>query len=213
MKKAFTAVIPDAPYSGIVTQNRTVNCMYNGYRYHVLAVNKVSKNIEYISGSYTTLDEINMSQHKEDDPNIYFVTLDANENPWEAAYLTEEYTHDPVDDYVEALPNGTEYRYVYSQDNVVTEVYNHLQLKYENGQYIKPSYRTHMVSKESYWAGVDEHIAAVESELADHSDEYLPEDVTVLQEALQGMKDLKIQMADVDHWKIDWPWILPDRNI
>jgi len=211
MKVNFTTTIPDYPYGQSTTNNKTVNATYIGKRYLVIAVNGTTNLVEYVAAASDDIAQCNLGNFRADVP-LYFTLLDAKNNPWEAAYLTGEYTTDPIPEYVETLPNGEEYRYEYSQENIISEVHDGINcntangwgLRFANNAYTKPTFRTHMLTRENFLEGIEQQKTMITETLNDPDWEGTDEDRTVFQNYLTWLNSVPTVYANVDHWKIPW---------
>ena len=211
-KKNFTIVLPDEPYKISVDNNNTVNCKYTGPRFLAICVHTPSGNITYVARYGPTLADLDMQNLTDQDPDTEFYVLDANEHPFEAAYLQGEYTHDPIPAYEETLPNnlGT-WNYTYSENGAIAQMYYFDTLKYINGQFTGPTRREHAISRDSFFAGNNNIIAALEADLSNPEKLInLDDDEKAQLDAhLAWLKSLPTIYADVDHWKIPFPTDLP----
>jgi len=138
MEKIFSIELPKEPYSSDMTDAQTITCTYTGNRYISVVVDKdTNKLINYVDTG-EEVDDIDLDGYVPQD-NELVVTLDANSDPVLASLLTLEYTHDVIDDYVEVLSTGEEYRVVYpGPGGILDFVYNRHSITYTDGQFNLP---------------------------------------------------------------------------
>lgn len=210
MNKNFKTVLPDEPYKTSTKKNITVDCVYNGPRYlllrcrqsdgWIMCVDRASDDYDFLQTLITT-----------NEPELFFVTLDAETHTWEAAHLTHDYKHGEVDDYVEVLPTGEKYQYYYddfvgacNQPFYVNEMY------YDQGtsSFRRPKYRVHAVAKEDFWASIESNLKTFESAV-NNLDRYAAERHASIKAHYDFLKTCKTKYGSIDHWKIPFPPMPP----
>lgn len=208
MKKNFVVVLPDEPYKTTTTLNKTVECTYNGPRYLALCV-KQSGEITYYSTSGETVEELRMLDQIDDEAGTAFHVLDAAINPFEAAYLTHDYTHGDVDDFPVTLPDnlGT-WTYHYDDGTgVIGQCFYGQDIKYVAGSYTAPRYREHAIKREDFLQNCVNQATQIENSL--NVNDYSTEDKKTLQDHIAWLKSVSVKYANIDHWKISFPSELP----
>jgi hypothetical protein len=134
------------------------------------------------------------------------VVIDAETDTWIAAHLTHEYEHTSVPNYVETLPNGEVYEYVYDDiHSAVTQPYytNDTYYKKETNTWIRPRMRTHALTRTSFLEGVSSQTATIQ-EIVDRN--VLPADRQAEASTyLAFLKTIPTTYANIDHWKIRFP--------
>jgi hypothetical protein len=202
MRKFFTFKISDEPYKTTTSLNKTVDAIYEGPKFLALCVHTPTGEIRYISRSGETEDELQMSNLIDDDPDTEFVVLDASENTFEAAYLTGNYTHDPIPDYTEVLASGETWNYSFSGGGITQNYYGQDML-YLNGEFGTPRFREHAVTKASVIQGAKNLLAMITTSLS--ANDYNESERQELENYKNWLMTIETVYADVDHWKIPFP--------
>lgn len=209
MKKFFTFVLPDEPYKNTTELNQVVNAVYEGNRYLVARVNQQTNVIEGIVRSNESLDEINNFLATYEEEGYSFTIIDATVHPFQAAYLTGDYTHDLIEDPTYVLPRGLgEWTYHYDDytGGISQAFYMHT-LKYNGGSFIGPEYRQHAITRESLFEGAKAQAKTIEDTLK--VSDFTEEERTTLENFAKWLKDLPVTYEGIDHWKISFPTNIP----
>lgn len=209
MKKNFNLILSDEPFKSSTTMNKTVNCVYDGPRYIIGRVNNTTKKVENSVGSFVNVEDIDLSYFTEE--GYSFIVIDANVNPFEAAYLTQNYSYGEVDNYVETLPTGESWEFLYDNyGGIIGQIYNNFDLVYDESSktFKEPSRVTHPITRESFFDSLKNFPERLTNALS--SDEYSDEERTKLENYKTWIENLSTTYADVDHWKIPFPVNIPN---
>lgn len=211
MRKAFTFLLPDEPYKTTTVNNNTVNAVYTGSRYLAICVVDATGEIKYIARRGETEAELNFEDLVDDDPATTFYKIDADQYPFQCAYLTNQYEYsEEIPVYEEEVPGGT-YRYHYDQKQGALGQCRWVNsMKYINGEFVGPAFREHANTRASFFASIPSLIESVERSLTHAADMmYTAEDVQKLEDHLDWLRNIETTYADVDHWKVPFPSDLP----
>jgi hypothetical protein len=212
MKKKFVIQVPNEPFKNDFSQGKTVEAEYYGPRYLLLAIDQLTKTVEYVAqASDESSDVFDLEQYKEV-PDVDHVIIDASEYLLEASYITNQYTNEKVEDYKETLPNGDVWTYDYPDGNGILSDYWHVNnMKYDvsTGEFTHPSFHYHALTRDSFFVSVNSHISSITRSLQDRTRTYSAEERDRLESAKTWFSSLSTTFADVDHWKIIWPLDLP----
>lgn len=193
----------DEPYKTTTDLNKTIQATYIGPRFLALCVHMPTGEIRYVARNGEEEAELDLNSLVDDDPETEFIVLDAKENPFEAAYITGYYEHDPIEDYVEQLPNnGGTFTYSWA-GGVISQNYYGQDMFYRNGEFTTPRFREHMVTKESVFEGSKIAANRITQSLADN--DYTDSERSALEEYRDWLNNLETTYANVDHWKIPFP--------
>lgn len=209
MKKFFTFVLPDEPYKNTTELNQVVNAVYEGNRYLAVRVNPQTDIVEGVIRSNENLEDLDqfLSTYKEE--GYLIVVIDAAVHPFEAAYITGDYTHDIIEDPTYELPRGLG-TWTYHYDDYtggISQAFYQFTLKYNGGRFSGPDYRMHAVTRESLFEGAKLQAKTIEESLK--VNDYTDEDRKTLEDYAKWLKDLPKTYEGVDHWKITFPTNVP----
>ena len=180
MRKFFTVQLSDEPYKTTTDLNKTVQATYLGPRFLAVCVHMPTGEIRYVARSGETQDELELVSLVDDDPETEFIVIDAGEKTFEAAYITGYYENEPIEDFVEQLPNGAgTYSYSWA-GGVINQNYYGQDMFYRNGEFTTPRFREHMVSKESVFEGSKKAANNITQSLADN--DYTDQERAALEE-------------------------------
>jgi hypothetical protein len=208
MRKAFTTIMPDEPYKTTTSKNITVDCVYTGRRYLLVRVNNDGTLfcLERQEDTLETLEMFKLTAEQLAAEKHFQVVLDAEVNTWEAAHLTHDYEHSEVPDPTFTLPSGETWTYHYDDhQGALAQPYYVNDMRYDRSTntWIRPRYRVHALTKESFWAGLADQLRSYEE--AASSSAYLPEQLTKIRAHRDWLKAAPTKYAGVDHWKITPP--------
>ena len=202
MRKFFTFKISDEPYKTTTNLNQTVDAIYLGPRFLALCVHTPTGEIRYVARAGETEADLQMNQLVDDDPETEFIVLDASVKTFEAAYLTGNYEHDPIPDYVEQLPNAGTYTYIWAGGGISQNYYGQ-DMFYRDGEFTTPRFREHAVTRESVFEGSKIVAKRIGDSLGQN--DYTAEERAELEAYRDWLNNLETTYQDVDHWKIPFP--------
>lgn len=146
MNKEFNVNLPDQPYSTEYTLGKTVTCVYEGARYLEIVVDKLSKKFKHFGSMSDDKDQIVLSVLS--DTEVAYV-IDAAAYTIEVSLLLNQYRHADIDDYVEVLQTGEEYREVYPKTTGILDFIYDRDLTYDGKKFSKLTHRKPPVTDES----------------------------------------------------------------
>lgn len=207
IEKKFIHVLPDEPYKQTTAKNKTVECTYKGAQYLV---------VRMLEESGTCLNVERYGDDKEavelsivDDGPIYdFFVLDANEFPWEAAYLTGAYSTESVPNYETVLPNGEKWIYEYNDlHGVIQHCHAQNSLKYDKNLkvFTRPPYVTHSINPVEFQESVANQKKEFDKILAGDLSKYSNKTIEEIQAYANFLASISTTYKGVDHWKIGFP--------
>ena len=209
MKKFFTFVLPDEPYKNTTEKNITVNATYEGPRYLVARVHNTTNLVEGVVFGAENLTDVEQRLSNYTEEGYSFITIDASVNPFEASYLSGEYSHELIEDPEFVLPRGLG-TWVYHYDDYtggINQAFFMHDLYYVNNKFSKPRYRTHAITRESLFESAKAQAKNIKKTLAEN--DYHEEDRKKLDEYADWLDALEETYHDVDHWKITFPTDIP----
>jgi hypothetical protein len=217
MKIEFTFTIPDDPYTLTVNEEKTVNAVYTGSRWLLGRWEEATKIMHNVISEADSEDKLDIGGRVEEEGHRY-IAFDAVTFPWEAAYLTHNYIHDPIEDpvYVHGLAaDGFDmgsWTYHYSDQAVLSQCNEGLQLKYDpaTNTFTRPPYRSHFISEESFYEAHAIGTKNLENSLKQEH-VYTTADKATLTAHLVWMKKLesRYRAKGIPHWQIPFPPNLP----
>jgi hypothetical protein len=209
MRKNFTFKLPDEPWTTTTALNKIVDAVYTGPRYLALWIRGRDGSVAYLDRSGETMASLELEFLVDDDPDADIHVLDADVHTFEAAYITNQYEHEPIPDYEEELPNnGGTYLFRYgSLSSGISATYNSFNIFYRDGQWTEPGFIQHALSKESVMGQFSKTLADVRKSL--ETKEFTDEEKTKLEEYATWLSTAATVYADVDHWKIPFPTNIP----
>lgn len=203
MRKFFTIPLSDEPYKTTTNLNRTVQATYTGPRFLALCVHTPTGEIRYLAASAENQVDLRAELLVDNDPETEFVIIDANDHVFEAAYITNQYENEEIPDYEETLPdNKGTWSYGYN-GGAITQNYRSFDLKYIEGKFTKPRFRTHNLTRESVFESTTVLVGAMEESLA--ANDYTDQERTDLTNYINWLKNLATTYEGIDHWKIPFP--------
>jgi antirestriction protein len=203
MRKFFTIPLSDEPYKTTTDLNKTVQATYIGHRFLALCVHTPTGEIKYLAASADSQADLQAELLVDNDPATEFVILDADVNTFEAAYITHKYEHDDIPNYEETLPdNKGTYSYTYA-GGAIEQNYEAFDLKYANGHFSGPQFRTHNLTRTSVLESSTMLVPVMEHSLA--VNDYTPQERQELTDYISWLKNLSTNYDGIDHWKIPFP--------
>lgn len=210
--KNFTIPLADEPYVDTTALNNTYAATYKGPKYIKVAIDSTSKVVERVVSSADTMAELDQMFTPTEANHTYHV-MDASTHTFEAAYLTGMYDTGPVENYTETLPTrnaaGEFETFTYGWDDntgMIQQQYFILDMKYENGNFIRPRFRVHALTRASFLASMQVQIASITTAL-ESNQELTDEARGQLETYKTWLENLPVKYANVKHWKI--PFVLP----
>lgn len=205
--KKFTHQLPDEPYKQTASKNLTVECEYTGPKYLLVRINEQTRTVVCVE-RYGN-DKQALEESIVDDGSTWdFAVLDAEQNTWEAAYLTGAYTHGTVPDYEETLPTGEKYSFVYPDGGgAIGSCHTIEGLKYDKNLkvFTRPKFNSHPLNAVSFWESVDQQKTEFDKILAGDLSKYNNDVIADIRAYSDFLKTAKTRYQNVDHWKISWP--------
>jgi hypothetical protein len=208
MRKTFTTVLPDEPYKTATKKNITVDCVYIGKRYLLVRMNNDGTifALERQEETLEALENFKLTDAQLAAENHFQVVLDAEVNTWEAAHLTFDYEHAAVPDPTFTLASGETWTYHYDDNHgALAQPFYVNDMRYDRATntWIRPRYRVHALTKESFWSGLADQLKSYEA--AAISGAYLPEKLAEIKAHRDWLKTAITKYADEDHWKVPFP--------
>jgi hypothetical protein len=212
MRKMFTTVMPDEPYKTTTKKNITVDCVYTGKRYLLVRMNNDGTlfALERSEETLEALELYKMTEAQLAGEGHFQVVLDAEVNTWEAAQLTHDYEHSAVPDPTFTLASGETWTYHYDDfHGALAQPYYVNDMRYDRATntWIRPRYRVHALTKESFWSGLKDQLKGYEAAVI--SGAYLPEKLAEIKAHRDWLATAITKYADEDHWKIPFPTTSP----
>jgi hypothetical protein len=207
MNKKFIHVVADQPYKQNSSKNITVECEYQGQRYLLCRLDVKTSKVVFVERSGDDKNWLE-STIVDNEPDYDFFVLDADVHTWEAAYLTNNYTHGEVADYEETLPTGEKYQFARKDfDGIINESHGVGELVYNKAQnvFVRPPYVSHPVNPVSFWEAVDEQTKYLNKVMAGDLSKFSEDQIKELKEYLSFLTTAKTKYNGVDHWKIQFP--------
>lgn len=205
--KNFIHKLPDEPNKQATTKNKTVECTYKGPQFllvRMLEQSGICLNVERYGDDKEALEATIV----DDGPVFDFFVLDADQHPWEAAYLTGFYSHGEVANYEEILPTGEKWVYEYANDNGIVE-HSHAinEMKYDKNLnvFTRPKFIGHPVNSVDFWSGSAAQAVEFERLLAGDLSKYSNETIADIRAYHKFLVELPTKYKNVDHWKIAFP--------
>jgi len=201
MEKTIQLAMPNQPMVQDTSDGKTVAVTYIGRRYLVVSTSKVDNVLQCSEGAFDSLDEFDLSEFVDDNTNFHI--LDADVHTAIAAWLTESYTNEDIDNFEETLPTGEIYGYPYIDSGIIDVIWNNCNFVYDSVtdtysglEYQKP------ITQEQWNISIEqqnEWIATVDSSV-------LTEDQATKFAAFSDWHaTVATVYAGVDYWKIPSP--------
>jgi len=203
----FEMEIPDEPYINNFSKGLSHPAVYTGYRHLKFQIQDNNGLIKELVAEGQTFDEMN-SKIVHNDEGHSFHLIDAKVNPWEAAYLTHQYEHDPVPNYEEDLgttdADGNPEIWDYNWGHVLNQIYYNNDLKFLNGKYVKPSFRLHQHTQDVFLKSLQDHREMADREIA-RENIYNTRQMADLEAYREALSTVESKYQGIHHWKIPFP--------
>lgn len=210
IEKAFNIAIPNQPYVDDFSDDRQHASVYNGNRYIKFQYNATTGNIVNVIGNGDTEDEMVANEGPLMEGHLPGV-IDADSAPLHAALITRQYTTGEVADYSEDLGttdadgNAETWEHFWNDGvGLLSQIYNIQTMRYVDNAIVMPEFKTHGITRDSFFEGINQQIAACTAELA-RDDVYSDGEVTEITAYKTTLEGIATKYADVDHWKIPFP--------
>jgi hypothetical protein len=207
MNKKFKHIVPDQPYKQDSKKNITVECEYTGPRYLLCRLNIKSSKVVFVERAGENREFLE-STFVDNEPDFDFFILDADVHTWEAAYLTNSYSHGEVPDYEEKLPTGETYTFARKDfDGIISECHAVGELVYNKAQntFVRPPFVQHPINPINFWEVIDEQVSVLTKRLAGDLSKLSDDQIEKLKAYVAALKVMKTKYNNVDHWKIPCP--------
>lgn len=205
MIKEFTVNIPDEPFTNNFSKGNTVTIRYNGPRYIVIEKNIKSGRLEnemFLANKLEDIESANLICKSTCEKFI----VDASENPLVASLITNSYTYDEVDDYIEVLPTGEEYIVSFPTGAILSFYFNRMHIIVKDGVIDELEYVTPPVSDESFAETVKFQLSMYELEKLEAEEVGSPADILAKYDSMiKWLKTYKTKYKGVPAYKIPYP--------
>jgi len=216
IKKTFQIPLTDEPYVGTTALNKTYTATYTGPRYLLVKVDQSTGVVENTVFGTDSLVEMDKFTSYPKEPGKLYEKIDATVHTFEAAYISGYYDTGKVEDYSEDIgtvdEDGKPETFTYGWDDnngMIGQQYLHIDMKFKNGAWIRPGFRVHILSRESFLASLVVQINAIEKAFVEKADLISAEDKIKLQEYVAWLKAVPTKYANVKHWKIPFKHQVP----
>ena len=193
MSTQFEFNVPDEPFKTTYELGKTHTVTYTEARYIVVGILPDTKIIDYTETTHDNVEDINLGDYVSDKHTFHII--DAYDHLLEACILTQQYSHEPIDDYTEDLPNGDVYEYSYGS-KIFSNIYNSNELTYDHTTQTFGTLEkvTPVTNNKTFWETLDNRISEIEkdSDIGVHDGANQP-----LNEYLEALKNLKIEFSEV----------------
>lgn len=214
INKNFTIPLADEPYVDTTALNKTHAAAYTGNRYLKIVIDSETKYVERVVAAADTLDDIN-NAFVAQEPGKTYEILDANTHTFEAAYLTGMYDTGVTENYTETLSTvdaeGANETWSYTwEDNtgMILQQYVGRDLKFVNGAYVRPRFRTHALTRESFMQSMQQQISNINAALENNTT-LTEETREQLAAYVTWLENLPTKYANIKHWKIPFTISVP----
>ena len=136
-------------------------------------------------------------------------------NTFEAAYITREYTNGTPDPFtcelgtLDADGAAETWSYVWDQNTgMIAQQYYGLDLKFENGAYVRPRFRVHALSRQSFLDSMVTQAANIGRAL-ETNENLTDANRAKLETYKTWLENIPTKYANVSHWKIPFKHEVP----
>lgn len=215
ISKNFNIPLNDEPYKDTTALGKSWPAVYNGARYVKVQIDSATNTIEFSVFKTDKLEEMNTFDNYAKTPGKYWHVIDATLNPFEAAYVTGDYDTGATDDFtceLGTLDNeGQTETYTFGYDDnkgMIAQTYFSHEMKFVNGSFVMPRFRTHANTRQSFLDSLQIQIAGIEKGLAENT-ELTTQDRAALEAYKTWLASVPTKYAEVDHWKIPFQIVPP----
>jgi len=197
-EKEFTITIPDEPFKDSTDLGKTVTCVYQGPRYVVIEVDPYTGRCESAVGYYRKSENINLNKFYRGD-ECKIILIDAEVNPFPAAYITHRYrVPDEIENYVFTHNGEVTWTYDYPENGIIDDVFvpNQMVYDFSSETFRNPPFVDHGMTAEEFWDGLENLIKSYEDEESESQE---------CKDYITTLKSLKTNYEGIDHWKIPFP--------
>lgn len=204
----FTVQLPNQPYVEDFSLGLTHSAYYTGPRFLKFQIQNNTGELKELVVHSNDLEDLNRKiVHPDENHSVHF--MDAQQYPWEAAFLTNWFELDSLPDYVEDLgtvdDEGNTETWTYSWGQVLRQIYYAEGLKFINGEYIKPRFRSHQHTNEKVFETLEDHIEMCDRELSRGTIIYKQSELDAIQNYKEQLVIIPEKYQGIDHWKIRFP--------
>lgn len=214
INKNFIIPLTDEPYVDTTALNKSHPATYNGHRYLKIVIDSTTNYVDRVAIASDNLDDINSAPIPLEPGKNYHV-LDANTYTFEAAYLTGQYNTGVTENYTETLPttdaegNPESWTYGWDDNNgMILQQYIGRDLKFVNGAFVKPRFRVHALTRESFMQSMQQQVTYMNNAL-ENNDSLTDEVRSQLEVYIAFLENIPTKYAAVKHWKIPFPLQVP----
>ena len=207
----FKIPIWDEPFQDKFEKGLFHEATYVGDRFVLMAVRKKDNLVQERLATYSKTDKEKGKIQFFVDDDKYTVEVDSWKNPFEAAVFTNQYKHEPMDDWREEIGvDDIVWEYNYDNDDpVIPHIYKVETIYYENGKFTRPEIQLHPLDEKQFWDLLGVHKQDMIRELARGTDVYSEKELKVFEEYKQWLETAPTKYKGVKHYKIECP-DLPD---
>lgn len=211
----FTIPLADEPYLDTTAQNRTYTATYEGPRYVRVQYDSTTKYIEKEIFRADNLDEMNSFDLYVREPGKSTAIIDATVHTFEAAYITRMYTNGDVPLFTCDLGTLDDqdqmetWSYVWDQNTgMIAQQYFSLDMKFENGTFTRPRFRTHALTRQSFLDSMVLQANNITAALQ-NNENISAADRVKLETYVTWLQNIPTKYANVSHWKIPFKMEVP----
>lgn len=214
--KNFNIVLTDEPYVDTTALNKTHPATYTGPKYVKVQIDMESGYAEKVIFGTDDLNEMTSFDGYAKEPGKTYTVIDGTVNPFEAAYMTGMYDTGVVEDYSEDIGttddegNPETWNYVWEDNRgMIGQQYMGLDLKFVNGSWVRPRFRVHALTRESFLASLNVQINSITAALAKENSTLSDADRAKLETYKTWLQNVPTKYAGVKHWKIPFKHQVP----
>lgn len=209
MIKEFFIPVPDVPYGKTTNEGKGYQAMYNGPRYLLLRIaSDENHRVWCVDVSSDDADGVAQleSMKKTNLVDHYQIILDAETHTWEAAWLTNTYSHGDIPNYEETLPNGDIFVYDYPDETGVLSRIHDGFLYYDKGSqtYMRPPFANYHLSESEFHENLDRKIKQISKIKQKNENKFDDALIEEINEWLAWAGSAKEMSKTVPHWKINF---------
>jgi hypothetical protein len=171
--------------------------------------------VEKIVFTSDSITEMNSFNSYVQEPGKSYTVLDATVNTFEAAYVTGMYDTGAVAPFtcelgtLDAAGQPETWEYVWDQyTGMIAQQYFGLDLKFENGAYVRPRFRVHALTRQSFLDSMAVQAANIGRAL-ETNENISDANRTKLETYKTWLENIPTKYADVNHWKIPFKHEVP----